>query len=162
RHARGRHAFPLAGSRWAIRRHRRGGVLARFDAASLAPTFDFVIQEISAVCAVGVSDVSAVHDVSGGGIAGALGEMVAVTGVGANVIELESFCELFSEFPGRFIMATRDVEAFERRAALANVPTLRLGQCEGDRLRVGTTIDLAVATITATRRDALERAIVAC
>ncbi|MHB2028853.1 MAG: phosphoribosylformylglycinamidine synthase subunit PurL, partial [Acidimicrobiales bacterium] len=44
RHARGRHAFPLAGSRWAIRRHRRGGVLARFDAASLAPTFDFVVK----------------------------------------------------------------------------------------------------------------------
>jgi hypothetical protein len=85
--------------------------------------------------------------------------MVAVTGIGASVIELEGHGELFSEFPGRFVMATNDVAAFASRAQNAGVLTTRLGTCEGQRLIVGSMIDLSVIEIKARRRDALEVAL---
>ena len=159
RHAYGEVDFPLGGSRWATRRGRRGGRIAGVDPEALVATLDFVVAEISSICAGEASDVTAVHDVSGGGLATALGEMVAVTGVGARVIELEGHGELFSEFPGRFVMATSDGAAFSSRATLAGVSVTRLGRCEGERLTVGSMIDLSVSEITARRRDALEDAL---
>jgi len=159
RRALGVQPFPLGGSTWATHRRRRGGVLPSFDAGAFRPTVDFVAQEIAAICAGGSSDVTAVHDVSGGGLAVALAEMVAASGVGANVMELESHGELFSEFPGRFVMATSDVVAFNVRAQASGVATTTIGICEGDRLLVGSKIDLQVSQIVQRRRDALEDAL---
>jgi phosphoribosylformylglycinamidine (FGAM) synthase-like enzyme len=85
--------------------------------------------------------------------------MVAATGLGADVVELEGHAELFSEFPGRFVMATSDVEAFQARARQAGVSTTKLGTVGGESLRVGSMIDLPVTRITSTRRDALEDAL---
>ena len=59
--------------------------------------------------------------------------------------ELESHAELFTEFPGRFVMTTNDVAAFTARAALAGVPVTRLGPVGGANLRIGSVVDLAVA-----------------
>ena len=151
--------FPLGGSRWATRRGRRGGVVGGVDPVALSLTLDFVVAEIASICAGAASDVTAVHDVSGGGLAGALGEMAAATGIGAEVIELEGHAELFSEFPGRFVMATSDLGAFQARADAAGVSTTRLGTSGGERLRVGSMIDLSVTRIASTRRDALEDAL---
>jgi phosphoribosylformylglycinamidine (FGAM) synthase-like enzyme len=155
RHAIGDVAFPLGGSRWAARRGKRGGRIAGVDQKALVATVDFVVGEISSICAGQVGDVTAVHDVSGGGLATALAEMGAVTGIGATVIELEGHGELFSEFPGRFVMATSNFVAFTSRAEAAGVVTTRLGTCEGERLHVGSMIDLSVTQITERRRDAL-------
>jgi phosphoribosylformylglycinamidine synthase len=159
RHAGGDVAFPLGGSRWATRRGRRGGRIAGIDLETFKATVSFVVNEISSICAGEASDVTAVHDVSGGGLATALAEMVAVTGVGATVGELESHGELFSEFPGRFVMATSDAAALLARAETASVPVARLGTCGSERLRIGSMIDLSVSDITAKRRDALEDAL---
>jgi phosphoribosylformylglycinamidine synthase II len=159
RRAYGDVAFPLGGSRWATRRGRRGGRIAGVDPEALIATLDFVASEISSICAGEASDVTAVHDVSGGGLAIALAEMVAVTGIGASVIELEGHGELFSEFPGRFVMATCDFVAFELRARASGVLMTRLGTSEGEQLHVGSMIELSVAQITARRRDALEDAL---
>ena len=101
------------------------------------------------------------HDVGGGGLATALAEMVAVTGVGAVIDELESHAELFTEFPGRFVMTTNDVAAFTARAALAGVPVTRLGSVGGANLRIGTVVDLAVADVAARRGGALEASLAA-
>jgi phosphoribosylformylglycinamidine synthase len=117
------------------------------------------VGEIASICSGEASDVTAVHDVSGGGLAGALAEMVAATGIGAVVVELEGHAELFSEFPGRFVMATSDVEAFQARARAAGVSTTMLGTSGGDALRVGSMIDLSVAQMASRRRDALEDAL---
>jgi phosphoribosylformylglycinamidine (FGAM) synthase-like enzyme len=102
-----------------------------------------------------------VHDVSGAGLAGALAEMVAVAGVGASVIELESHAELFSEFPGRLVVATSDVESLRARAHDAGVPLLEIGFATGDRLVIGSAIDLRIKEITERRQGALERALAA-
>jgi len=159
RRASGERPFPLGGSRWATNRGRRGGVIEGIDPVALSVTLDFVVAEIASICAGNASDVTAVHDVSGGGLAGALGEMAAATGIGAEIVELEGHAELFSEFPGRFVMATSDVDAFQARADAAGVLTTRLGTSQGDRLRVGSLIDLSVARIASRRRDALEVAL---
>ena len=159
RYADGERPFPLAGSRWATKRGRRGGVIEGIDLEALSLTLDFVVNEIASICAGDASDVTAVHDVSGGGLAGSLAEMVAATGIGAEIVELEGHAELFSEFPGRFVMATSDVEAFQSRARAAGVSSTRLGMSGGDRLRVGSMIDLPVTQIAARRRDALEDAL---
>jgi phosphoribosylformylglycinamidine synthase II len=155
----GERPFPLGGSRWATKRGRRGGVVEGVDPVALLLTLDFVVAEIGSICAGAASDVTAVHDVSGGGLATALAEMVAATGVGAEVVELDGHAELFSEFPGRFVMATSDVEALEERARAAGVLTTRLGVSQGERLRVGSMIDLSVTQIASRRRDALEEAL---
>jgi phosphoribosylformylglycinamidine synthase len=159
RRAAGERPFPLGGSRWATRRGRRGGRLSEIEVSTLRSTIDFVVEEVAGICAGTPSDVSAVHDVSGGGVAAALAEMAAVTRVGADVTELEDFAELFSEFPGRFIVATKDADAFARRATAAGVPAVTLGTGGGERLVVGTVIDLSVEEIAATRRGALEVAL---
>lgn len=159
RHASGPRAFPLGGTKWATRRGRRGGQVPSFDAATLNAAFAFVAAEIAAICAGNESDVTAVHDVGGGGVAIALAEMVAVTGHGAVVEELENYAELFAEFPGRFVMATNDVAAFTKRASSVGVPVITLGTVGGERLRIGSSVDLSVADIATRRSDALEDAL---
>ena len=159
RHASGDVAFPLGGSRWATLRTRRGGRVPGFDATSLARTFDFVAGEIAHVCAGADSDVTAVHDVSGGGLAQALAEMVGVTRHGLVAAGVEGHAELFSEFPGRFVMATSDVEAFTQRARARQVATTVLGSVAGTRLRIGDFIDLDVERIAERRSCALSEAL---
>jgi phosphoribosylformylglycinamidine synthase len=161
RHANSHYRFPLGGTRWATRRARRGGHVPHFDAETLAAAIDFVAGEIAAICAGEPSDVTAVHDVGGGGLAVALAEMVAVTELGARVDELESHGELFAEFPGRFVMATSDVAAFMARADLAGVPVVRLGAVGGTNLRIGSMVELSVADVAARRRGALEASLAA-
>jgi phosphoribosylformylglycinamidine synthase II len=159
RRAAGDRDYPLGGSRWATRRGRRGGEITGVELDALTATIAFVTAEVAAICAGEASDVTAVHDVSGGGLACALAEMTAVAGVGASVKELDSHAELFSEFPGRFVVATSDVDAFADRAGAARVPLFELGVVTGNRLIIGSMIDLSVAEIAARRRGALEDAL---
>jgi phosphoribosylformylglycinamidine (FGAM) synthase-like enzyme len=90
-----------------------------------------------------------------------LAEMVAVTNFGARVEELEGHGELFSEFPGRFVMATNDVAAFQTRAELAGVPVARLGVVAGAELRIGSMINVAIDDVASRRRGALEASLAA-
>ena len=159
REASGETPFPLGGSRWATKRGRRGGVLAAFDGPSLRATIDFVTHEVATVCAGKASDVTAVHDVGGGGLATAIAEMAASTGIGATVRDISGHAELFSEFPGRFVMATNDPEAFQARARALGVSVAVLGTIGGTKLTIGSRIDLSVERIAARRRDALEDAL---
>jgi phosphoribosylformylglycinamidine synthase II len=155
RHADGESRFPLAGSQWATRRGRRGGTLGGAQPDALLATLEFVTKEIAVICAGGTSDVTAVHDVLGGGLASAVAEMAAVTNVGAVLEEFEAHGELFSEFPGRFVVATSDIDAFTRRADASGVPVAVLGTCGGDSLVIGSTINLSIKEIAARREGAL-------
>ncbi len=159
RRAVGDAAFPLAGSRWSTQRGRRGGRPPRIDYAASAASAAFVAGEVAAVCAGRASALSAVHDVAGGGLAVALAEIAAATEIGARVDGVAPE-ELFSEFPGRYILATSDPEELLSRALAAGVDAQVLGIAGGSRLRVGG-VDLAVEVIARRRGgalvDALER-----
>ena len=159
RDAAGDTRFPLAGSRWATRRGRRGGRLAHFDPARLSATFSFVTREVANVCAGVASDVTAVHDVSGGGLAAALAEIAVATGLGVRVAQLEGHGELFAEFPGRFVVATSNADAFVARALAAGVPVTILGHVGGTTVHLGGLISLGVAEITSRRGGALSAAL---
>ncbi len=159
RHAAGPDAFPLGGSRWATRRGRRGGRVPPFDATLLRATFAFVTGEVARVCAGVTSDVTAVHDVGGGGLAGALAEMAASTGVGVTILDLEGHAELFSEFPGRFVVTTSDLRAFSERARGAGVAIVHLGDVGGDRLVLANYVNLSVSQVAARRGAALTTAL---
>jgi len=159
REAAGPRPFPLAGSRWATRRGGRGGRLGEFDGARLVSTFAYVTSEVAAICAGLTSDVSAVHDVSAGGLATALAAMASVSGLGVSVAKLEGHGELFAEFPGRFVMATSDADAFVARAVSAGVPVTLLGTVGGSRLQLGDLVSVDVAELAARRQGALAAAL---
>ena len=155
----GPQSFPLGGTKWATSRGRRGGRVPPFDPTGFSACVGFVAGEIAAICAGLASDVTAVHDVGGGGLATALAEMVAATGLGLEVDEPVAHGELFSEFPGRFVVATSDASALGARSADAGVASVVLGRVGGDRFRIGGMVDLAVGDIERRRRDALEEAL---
>ncbi len=69
----------------------------------------------------------ATHDVSHGGLAVTLAEMVADAGVDASVESVEA---LFDETPGRIVVETTDPEAV--RAAAGDVPVRELGTATAD------------------------------
>jgi len=150
--------FPLGGTRWATRRGRRGGRVPEVDARMFARTAQFITREVAAICAGRPGDVTAVHDVGGGGLATALAEMAAATGLGLVVDEPVGHAELFSEFPGRFAVATRDFGALSTRCASAGVALVALGVVGGERLEVGD-VDVEVSLIARRRAVALEEAL---
>ncbi|HUY43630.1 MAG TPA: phosphoribosylformylglycinamidine synthase subunit PurL, partial [Acidimicrobiales bacterium] len=152
----GENSFPLGGSRWATRRGRRGGRLAHFDPASFREVVDFVVAEVARVVAGETSDLSAVHDVAGGGLGVALAEMAVTSGVGLRVEGIESHHELFSEFVGRFVVATSDVSALLQRAYDHGVAAKVLGHCGGDGFVIDGLVNLELALMRERRSGALE------
>ncbi|KAA5602732.1 phosphoribosylformylglycinamidine synthase subunit PurL [Blastochloris sulfoviridis] len=83
--------------------------------------------------------VTAVHDLSDGGLAIALAEMAMASGIGAAIDTLPdgpAHAVLFGEDQARYLVtvAAADAAAFTSRAAAAGVPALRLGTTGGDRL----------------------------
>ena len=159
RHATGEQAFPLGGSRWASQRGRRGGRLPGFDGQRLRSVNTFVAGEVAAVCAGQTSDLTAVHDVAAGGLGVALASMAVAAGVGVSMGEATEAAELFSEFPGRFVVATSDPQAFAARAAHAGVPVTALGTAGGEEVVIADLVRVSVALLADRRGGALERAL---
>jgi phosphoribosylformylglycinamidine synthase len=151
--------FALGGSRWATRRGRRGGRLFEVDLDAFALSVSFVAREVAKICGGEFSDVSAVHDVGSGGLAVALAEMTAATRRGVTAREVDGRGELFAEFPGRFVMATSDAEALLARAEARGVRAQIIGSVGGDRVTIGTLIDLAIEEVAARREGALSDAL---
>jgi phosphoribosylformylglycinamidine synthase subunit PurL len=155
-------SFPLEGTRWAVeRRGHRGGPVAEVDFGAHAALCTFVAGLVAAQVAGGVSGaglVHAVHDVSGGGLAVALAEMAAWAGVGCD-LDLGDPAELFTELPSRIVVATADPDALCTRAAEAGVPAAVLGRAGGDRVRLGSLVDLAAGAVVAAYEDNLGSAL---
>ena len=88
--------------------------------------------------------VSAVHDVSDGGLAVALAEMAMAGGLGAELIDNDDYTQAqwwFGEDQGRYVITVPDIEAFNVQLAkgtrdedTARVGFRRLGTVGGDRL----------------------------
>jgi phosphoribosylformylglycinamidine synthase subunit PurL len=142
----------LGGSRWAReRRSIPGGRLVSVDWPAHAALLEFVRRlvaaEMSAEAPPGI--VSAVHDISAGGLAVALAECVRLSGVGARLEVVADHRALFSESPSRVLLATRHPDALLPAATRAGVPARVIGVVGGTRLVIGRTIDLEAAEIDA-------------
>ncbi len=102
--------------------------------------------------AVRAGRVASAHDIAEGGIAVALAECCALSGIGAEVRWDEDEAALFGEAPGRAFLVSGSAEA------LAALPGARvIGTTGGDRLAVGG-ISVAVDDLVAARDGGLVEA----
>jgi phosphoribosylformylglycinamidine synthase len=82
--------------------------------------------------------VSAVHDISDGGLLIAVAEMALAGGIGVSFDEYESPLPLhalaFGEDQGRYIVATSDKSAILLQAAGKGIPVRIIGETKGDEI----------------------------
>ncbi|HET8930663.1 MAG TPA: phosphoribosylformylglycinamidine synthase subunit PurL [Acidimicrobiales bacterium] len=126
----------LAGSRWAFDHDLRGGSLVALDTELHARLCELVRGIVADGLVVGLSDVSE------GGLAGALGEAVARSGLGAQITlpdGADPVPWLFGESPSRVMLCVHvdDVAEVHQRHLDSGVPASFLGTVTGDRLTVG-------------------------
>ena len=89
-----------------------------------------------------------VHDVSDGGLLIAIAEMAMSGGLGATLTLPDRAAPfLFGEDQGRYVVAAvpEAAEAILSEAAAQNVPAIRIGKCDGDRLVIPGLLSIPVA-----------------
>ncbi len=146
----------LGGSRLSVDvMGRRGGQLFHVDYEDLAKTCDFVARLVSDAAAGKPSLLNSVHDVGSGGIAVALAESAAASGVGARVEKMETVAELFTERPGRFLVTTTNLETVLAAASEAGVAAEVIGQTGGDSLVIDGHAQISVETLRHRRDNAV-------
>jgi phosphoribosylformylglycinamidine synthase len=147
----------LGGSRWAATHHAGGRPVGALPALDLG-THAAVCDLVRSLVADGL--VAGIHDIADGGMAAALVEMVAGSGVGATLAGVEGHGELFAEAASRVLVCVAAADAGEvrRRAGDAGVGVVDLGEAGGDRLVVDGLVDLPVAEVAAAWRDLLPAA----
>jgi phosphoribosylformylglycinamidine synthase len=133
----------LAGSRWAWERGAKGGALAPVATAEHLALAEVVRRVVLDGLAGGV------HDVADGGIALALAELAAQSGIGVAVAGLGGWSAWFGEAPSQVLVAAAEADAVAilRHCRDAGVPCRSLGAAGGDRLRIEGAIDLPVAAL---------------
>jgi phosphoribosylformylglycinamidine synthase len=146
----------LAGSAVAWRSHDRNGVLPAADLAAVSATAT-VVRSLARNGAV-----TGVHDVSTGGLALALAELAVRSAVGTEVTGIPSTAHLFSEVPGRVVLAVAPdrVDEVLEAAAGAGVATALLGSAGGTRFVLrdaegALLVDQPLDVLTAAWRDRL-------
>jgi phosphoribosylformylglycinamidine synthase len=150
----------LAGSAAAWLDDATGGTLAPFDPEGLTRTADLVRGLVNDQALRGI------HDVSTGGLAVALAELAIGGAVGVTAEGIGSVAHLFTETPGRVVVAVAPerLDAVLGAAADAGVPATAIGTAGGDALRVldaagSTLIDVDLDRLTTTWRDRLPLAL---
>ncbi|HEY3701648.1 MAG TPA: AIR synthase related protein, partial [Acidimicrobiales bacterium] len=132
----------LAGSRWAAERApsaaHPGEGLPPLDLAGHRD----LVELVAALVGDGV--VTGLHDVSDGGLGGALAEMAVRSRTGLVVRGMATAAELFSESPSRVVVCAADPEGIAARARAAGVAVTELGIAGGDRLVVEGLVDVAL------------------
>lgn len=148
----------LGASRWAAIHEGEGrpiGSLPSLDLLGHVGIAEFVRDLVTDDLLAGV------HDVADGGLAVTLGELVARSGLGANLHGIDGFEELFSEGSSRVIAAVSSerLEEVEGRCIAKDIPFVRLGNVEGPRLVIDDLVDLEVSVIVDTWSGALPGAL---
>jgi phosphoribosylformylglycinamidine synthase len=139
-----------------------GGARVWKDAAALPPFDAVAVGVVAAVVREIVAGglAAGAHDIADGGLATALGEMVARSGVGARVA-VDGAGELFSEAAGRVLLCVAAERVNDVRALAGAVPIADLGTAGGDRLVIDGLVDIEVEAVVRAWRDALPSAMAA-
>jgi len=153
----------LAGSLWAKQVHGfTGGRMAPLDLVLHAD----LVELVGALVTGGL--VAGVHDVSDGGLGVALAEMAvysarsgAPVGVEVTAGTVPDHATLFSESPSRAVVCVPEPSVAEvvRRADAASVPVAELGRATGDRIVIGTLVDVPVSAAVAAAEGAIPNAL---
>ena len=126
---------------------RKDGAPPRVDLAKERRNAEFVRK------LVGEGRVSAVHDVSDGGVAAALTEMALAGDIGANVTTMgQATCDAFAEDQGRYIITCpwadrKSWTALEAEAKRAGVTLSWIGSTGGDKISWADGEELPVADV---------------
>jgi phosphoribosylformylglycinamidine synthase subunit PurL len=91
------------------------------------------------------------HDLSDGGLYAAVAEMVAASGIGANIDGPEDAGWLFGEDQARYLLATDDAEAILAAAKSAGVAASAIGTSGGDALTRNGANAISVGDVQAAR-----------
>jgi len=133
----------LSGSAWAFAQGYRKGILCEID-YDLHKKICAVTREL-----VHKKLVTAVHDVSVGGIGVATAEMAIASGVGCSLARIPSHEALFSESSSRVVLAVNPDELTNVEEILnaAEVPKARIGLAHGDRFTIKGLLDLELQSM---------------
>ncbi len=144
----------LAGSRWARATGATGGTLPALSLHAARTLVDLVRSLVVEDVVVGV------HDVADGGLGLALAELAVAAGMGLTVAGVDGAEALFAESPDRALLCVEAARVDEvlARADAAGVDALVLGRAGGDRIVVGSAVDLGLDDATAVWRERLPQA----
>ncbi len=130
----------LSGSKWAFQRGHRRGSLAAVD----YELHSRVAELVRGLVTSGV--VSAVHDVSTGGLGVCVAEMAVAAGVGCSLARVSDHLALFSESPSRVVLAVdpERLAEVEQLITDAELTSARIGLAQGDQIAVKGLFELSL------------------
>lgn len=151
----------LAGSAWARLLHdAKDGAFSAIDLEMHARLVALVADLVAAEAVSGAPGlVSAVHDVSDGGLSCALAEIAIANGLGATIHTPFSVAEWFSESPSRVVMATDRPAELLAVIRDAGLEVAEIGRVGGDRLVAQGVLDVSVADLGDAMRGRIPRAL---
>jgi phosphoribosylformylglycinamidine synthase len=130
------------------------------------PPVDLDAEKRAGDCVRGLirnGDVSAVHDISDGGLLIAIAEMALAGGLGIELDDLPAplpaHAVWFGEDQARFVVAAPSdkADAIHKAAAMAKVPVRLLGRVGGDSIRLQGEAPLPLASLRVAHEDWLPR-----
>ena len=151
----------LAGSSWARALHgANDGSFSSIDLEAHARLVSLVADLVAAEALANAPGlISAVHDVSDGGLSCALAEIAVSSGLGASIHTPFSVAEWFSESPSRVVMATSRPAELLGLIRDAGLEAAEIGHVGGDRLIANAMLDISVADLGDAMRGRIPRAL---
>ena len=133
----------LSGSAWAFARNARNGQLNQVD----YETHERVCQTVRMLVNQGL--VTAIHDISSGGLAVAVAEMAVQSGVGCSLARVPDIESMFSESPSRVVIAVdpEQMQSVEEIIQNQDIPSARIGLAHGDKFTIKGLIDIELSKI---------------
>ena len=82
--------------------------------------------------------VTAIHDISSGGLAVAVAEMAVQSGVGCSLARVPDIESMFSESPSRVVIAVdpEQMQSVEEIIQNQDIPSARIGLAHGDKFTI--------------------------
>ena len=133
----------LSGSAWAFARNARNGQLNKVD----YEIHERVCQTVRMLVNQGL--VTAIHDISSGGLAVAVAEMAVQSGVGCSLARVPDIVSMFSESPSRVVIAVdpEQMQSVEEIIQNQDIPNARIGLAHGDKFTIKGLIDIELSKI---------------
>jgi len=138
----GRDEITLAGSEWAYLHNQRGGAAPKAHLDHEARLVDLLLS--------GQDLFESAHDLSMGGLAASIVEAILKNGIGA-MIELSSISEeLFSETPGRVLVAVdpSNSEALIELSESKSINCKKIGVTGGNELNINNAVKISIADLS--------------
>ena len=143
----------LSGSAWAFARNARNGQLNQVD----YETHERVCQTVRMLVNEGL--VTAIHDISSGGLAVAVAEMAVQSGVGCSLARVPDIESMFSESSSRVVIAVdpEQMQSVEEIIQNQDIPSARIGLAHGEKFTIKGLIDIELSKIHDQWKNSLPR-----